>query len=410
VTRLTDELDEPESHRMKRSRGKSSRSTLLVASGASALGALPVWLVGSLGVFMGVELGFAESRQGIAISSYFAAASVASFFAGFLVERIGSRRSVQIAILMGSSSLLAIGFAATAWWHLIPLLMVAGSASAIMQPATNLALARGIPPSQQGLAFGFKQSSIPAASLIAGLIVPVLGATLGWRSAFVITSVVLLFYVLLIRRLPGSDGSAGKAGWRDRWSSIRPSLLVITLGAGAGVAAATSMSAFTVIAGINRGLTPSQAGLVLSLGSFLAAATRIVIGWYVDQRKSPLLIRVAGLLGAGALGAAIVAFSERPLVFMLGIMLMFGAGWGWNGLFIYSVVRQYDDAPAVATGVSQIGVRAGGIVGPLVFGFIAETSGDLWAWLFVAAALLVGSALVLHGRGMIRKEREQRFT
>jgi MFS family permease len=288
--------------------------------------------------------------------------------------------------------------------------MVAGSASAIMQPATNLALARGIPPSQQGLAFGFKQSSIPAASLIAGLTVPVLGATLGWRSAFAIVSVVLLSYLVLVRRLPSADGTSGAAGWRDRWSSIRPSLLVITLGAGAGVAAATSMSAFAVIAGINRGLTPSQAGLVLSLGSLLAATTRIVIGWYVDRRKSPLLVRVAGLLGVGAIGAAIVAFSVRPLAFILGVMLMFGAGWGWNGLFIYSVVRQYGGAPAVATGVSQIGVRAGGIVGPLVFGFIAEESGDHWAWLFVAVALLAGGALVLYGRQMIRRERQQRFT
>lgn len=395
---------------MQPSEGSSSRSTLFVASGASALGALPVWLVGSLGVFMGVELGFAESRQGIAISSYFAAASVASFFAGFLVERIGSRRAVRIAVLMGVVSLATIGLGARTWWHLLPLLMLAGSASAIMQPATNLALARGIPRSQQGLAFGFKQSSIPAASLLAGLIVPALGATLGWRSAFVIVSMVLLGYTLLVRRLPGADGGASQGGWRDRWGSIRPSLLVITLGAGAGVAAATSMSAFTVIAGINRGLTPSQAGLVLSLGSFLAAATRIVIGWYVDRHRSPLLVRVAGLLAAGAVGAAVVAFAQEPWLFIAGIALMFGSGWGWNGLFIYSVVRQYEDAPAVATGVSQIGVRAGGIVGPLVFGFIAEATGDLWAWLFVAAALVAGSALILYGRRMIRTERDQRFT
>lgn len=390
---------------MRHSEGDSNRSTLFIASGASALGALPVWLVGSLGVFMGIELGFAESRQGIAISSYFAAASFASFFAGFLVERIGSQRSIRIAVLMGACSLLTIGLGASAWWHLLPLLMFAGSASAIMQPATNLAVARGIPRSQQGLAFGFKQSSIPAASLVAGLIVPVLGATLGWRSAFIIVSAMLFGYLLLVRRLPNRDGGNSKARWRDRWGSIRPSLLVITTGAGAGVAAATSMSAFTVIAGINRGLTPSQAGLVLSLGSLLAATTRIVIGWYVDRNQSPLLVRVAGLLGAGAVGAAVVAFSQAPWIFIGGVVIMFGAGWGWNGLFIYSVVRQYDEAPAVATGVSQIGVRAGGIFGPLVFGFIAEAVGDIWAWIAVAMMLIVGGALVLHGRRMILNER-----
>ena len=377
--------------------------TLGVATLASTLGALPVWLTGALAVFIGAELGFGAAQQGAAVSVYFAAASLTSGFAGVLAEHLGARRAVTVAIGMAMLSLAGIATVATAWWHLVPFLAIAGAGSAIMQPATNLALARGVPLGRLGISFGLKQASIPFATLLAGVAVPALGVTVGWRAAFLVAGLTMLAFALTIPVLPSV--TPGQRPQRRAWNQVRPSLLVLTAGAACGVAAATAMSAFAVTSGIERGLTPGGAGLALALGSGLSGVVRIIVGWFADRRGSSHLPRVAGMLVLGAFGAAVVALAPTGVPFVFGILLMYGAGWGWNGLFIFSVVRQYPTIPAVATGVSQVGIRAGGVLGPLGFGIITEQASDVPAWLSVAASLAIGGGLIVLGRRMLLRER-----
>lgn len=377
--------------------------TLAVVTLASTLGALPVWLTGALAVFIGTELGFGATLQGVAVSVYFAAASLVSGFAGVLTEHLGARRAVTVAIGMAMLALAGIALVATVWWQLVPFLVIAGAGSAIMQPATNLALARGVPSGRLGISFGLKQASIPFATLLAGVAVPALGVTVGWRAAFLLAGLAMFAFAFSVPVLPAA--APGERPQPRAWNRVRPSLLVLTAGAACGVAAATAMSAFAVTSGIERGLTAGRAGLVLAFGSALSGSVRVAVGWFADRRGSGHLPRVAVMLGIGALGATTVALASTAGPFVLGVVVMFGAGWGWNGLFNFSVVRQYPAMPAVATGVSQTGIRAGGVLGPLGFGVITERIGDAPAWLCVAAGLGVGGGLVALGRWMLLRER-----
>ena len=73
--------------------------TLGVATTASTLAALPVWVTGALAVFIGQEMGFSETQHGAAVSIYCATAAVTSCFAGVVTERVGaleSRRSPEL--------------------------------------------------------------------------------------------------------------------------------------------------------------------------------------------------------------------------------------------------------------------------------------------------------------------------
>lgn len=47
-----------------------------------------------------------------------------------------------------------------------------------------------VPVGRQGLAFGIKEASIPGASMLAGLSLPVIAAALGWRASFVAAAAV----------------------------------------------------------------------------------------------------------------------------------------------------------------------------------------------------------------------------
>ncbi|MEJ3652348.1 hypothetical protein WEH80_05010 [Actinomycetes bacterium KLBMP 9759] len=70
------------------------------------------------------------------------------------------------------------------------------------------------------------------------------------------------------------------------------------------------------------------------------------------------------------MGSALLAVpgTRAPVV---GTILAFGPGWVWPGLLQFAVVRPNPSAPAAATSIVQVGVYAGGFLGPVDFGFIA---------------------------------------
>ena len=65
-------------------------------------------------------------------------------------------------------------------------LTAAGLANAVTQTAINLFMSEQVARDRQGLAFGIKQSGIPAAILVSGLALPALALPLGWRATFAI--------------------------------------------------------------------------------------------------------------------------------------------------------------------------------------------------------------------------------
>ena len=83
-------------------------------------------------------------------------------------------------------------------------------------------------------------------------------------------------------------------------------------------------------------------------------------------------------LGAGA-AYALLATQARGLV-VVGVLLAFGAGWGWPGLLHFALVERFPDTPGAATGVVQTGLAAGTAVGPIVFGVLVDAFGYGPAW------------------------------
>jgi MFS family permease len=63
-----------------------------------------------------------------------------------------------------------------------------------------------------------------------------------------------------------------------------------------------------------------------------------------------------------------------------------------------AVVKNYPAAPAAATGISQTGVYAGAVLGPSIFGLLAERVGYRGAWLGAAACSALAGALVIASR------------
>lgn len=375
---------------------------MLLAVAVATAGVMPAFLTGGLAVQVRQELGFGEAALGLAVALFFAFASVSSVVSGRLVERVGSHRSMRLAAVGSATSLLGIAVFARSWYLLVGCLVIGGFANAMAHPATHLSLAREIPPGRQGFSFGIKQAAIPTATLLAGLAVPVVALTVGWRWAFAGGALLALTVAFLV---PTETHKGVPKIKEARAGDVKTgSLILLAVGIGLGSTAATPLGAFIVESAVAAGIDPGRAGLLLALGSAVGISVRILFGHLADGMRSGRLRLVAGMLGAGTIGFVMLATRMDSLL-VAGTVLAFGAGWGWPGLFNFAIVKTNPGAPAVATGVTQTGASAGAALGPLLFGLILQATGYTTAWIFCGSFALLSATAILLGRYLLLDDR-----
>jgi predicted MFS family arabinose efflux permease len=371
----------------------------------AALGALtttiavsiPVFLVGGLAVQIGDELGFSPAGLGLAVSAYFGASALASVPAGALVERYGAARISRAGILLSAATLLGVAVAANALWSLIAILALGAAANAMGQLGSNTSLARHVPARRQGLSFGVKQAAIPVGTLLAGIAVPTIALTIGWRWAFALAA---LLAIAAIRMVPGEQDQSRQT---DDTGAKQATRALILIGTAAALAAgsANALGTFLVDSAVSRGMSPGPAGLALTLGGAVCLVARIAGGWQADLQPGRQVGVIAALLAGGAAGLSLLTLTGTvPLV--VGVTLGFGLGWSWPGLLNFAVVRLHPRAPAAATSITQTGVYAGGCLGPLGLGTVAAATDYSTMWLTAAGAMLTAAALMVLGSRVLR--------
>lgn len=361
---------------------------LLAVGSVVTVGVLPVFLVGGLAVQIRADLGLSASSLGLAGSMFFATSALVTRPLAAVTERIGPTGALRLA--SGSSALCLAGLAAvpsTSW--LLAVLCLAGIPAALSQPAANELLMARVPAHRRGLAFAVKQSAIPAATLLAGLTVPTLALTVGWRWVFLVVGLSGLLAALTVPRLrwchPAHPGVSQRG-------SAGPLLLGLAAVTALGAAGANAMGTFVTVSAVDIGYDEAAAGLVLALGSTVGLAIRLAAGVAADRAQPDLLRMVAGMLGLGTVGYLLLALGH-PVTFLLGLVLGFGAGWAWPGVFNYAVAARFPDRVATATSVTQTGVYIGAAGGPLLFGLLAEHCGVAAAW--ASCAVLTSLATVM---------------
>jgi cyanate permease len=269
-----------------------------------------------------------------------------------------------------------------------------GVASAVITPATDLAVIQQVPERRLAIAFGIKQSSLPAASLLAGIGVPVLALTVGWRWTFVAVMLLALPTLALVRtswntgpERPTDSPDPGGRG-TDALRQLRP----LVVGMGLAMAAVSSTGAFYVQSALDKGIGAGGAGLLLAAGSALGIFGRFVFTWRLSATSDPFGI-VAVLTTVGAVGILGIAAAPSVGTLLLATLVAFGAGWGWNGLFTHAVVASHRQVAARASGMLVAASATGGVLGPSSFGLLATATDLSVAWVVAAAEMLLASVL-----------------
>ncbi|WP_163269490.1 MFS transporter [Chelativorans alearense] len=239
-----------------------SRSGSPVAAVGFALAAqiatmLPVFLLGTLFPLLRADLGMSEASLGYSFAVFFAASALGSGALASHSDRFGPWPVARAAQVVTAVLCLIVPFVPSVVLFL-PIMVLAGLANGSIQPATNVALSRAVSPGRQGFAFGLKQASVPLASLLAGLAVPMIALSGGWRTAYVVAALLPSALVLGLPRHPFSPAAVQPRNPQPGWSQGTLVLLGIMSGVGAG--SANSMAAFLVTSVEAQGIPVGKAG------------------------------------------------------------------------------------------------------------------------------------------------------
>ncbi|MFP4234211.1 MAG: MFS transporter [Nitriliruptoraceae bacterium] len=323
---------------------------MAVVVAALVTGLLGSFLVGAFAVEITADLGTGPALTGLAVSAFYLTAAVSSVVSGRVVDRVGARTGYRLGLGAVVISGTTAGLLVRSGWQLVLALAIGGAAIAFIDPSIARTITGAVPPRRQGIAFGVKESSVAAASMTAGVALPLLAGWATWQVPFLVIAAVAVGLAVVIpagidahhrrganptapsrdgrfrrgtsgrggspassEQLPPTGGSDPSSGDQDPPTATVAappsgrSLALLALAAGLAGGAGAVVAAYLVTAGTRAGLAPGTAALLLSLGSVVSIGVRLWSGWRADRLLGGPLPLLAGLLLAGAVGVASLA-------------------------------------------------------------------------------------------------------
>lgn len=349
----------------------------------------PLFLTGAMSVQIARDFGAHATTVGALAAAFALATTLSTAFAGRNVRRLGIQRAMRLSSIIAVLSLTGaaisnnIAFLACA-------LVIGGAGNAVAQPAGNALVASQVRQKRFGLGFAIKQSAIPLATTLSGLAVPVIAVTIGWRYAYASAALVALLTFFVAPK--DQQRNEGRTEATVPSKQVFP-LWLYALGIGLIVVAATSIGTLGTAGGVELGLTESTAGYLVAAGGFAGLTIRLTAGACADRFRFDAMHGIVILAVLGALGW-IAMGTQAVTMFIVGLIVANAFGWGWPGLQHLSIARRFPTSTAAASGISQTGVSAGLLIGPLVLALLAQNYGWSVTWFTAAACAAFGAVII----------------
>ncbi len=364
-------------------------------TGAAALAltvvALPSFLVGAFAPTIKEDLDFGDTALGALFTLGFLVSATALQVTGRYADRRGPTDALRLGMVLAAAASLFMSVGAQAYWLLVLAFGANRLAEAVVQPATNTLVSRSVPARLRGRAMGTKQSAIPLATALAGLSVPLLGGTIGWRGTYALVAALAVPAFLVVPRgVAPADGPHRSRGdlWRTRH------LQLVSAGGALAAASVITVAGFLTTAAQEAGYSEGTAGLLLTLGGLVMIASRLTWGWLADRFEFDRFLAVACAIGVGSVAYLLLA-AETEASIAAGTALVFGVGWSWPGLVILGVVEHHPAEPGAATAILQTSIRLGALASPVAFGAVADRAGFDAAWMLSFGFAVAATVLML---------------
>ena len=138
------------------------------------------------------------------------AAAFSFLFTGWLVDRIGVRRSMIVGVTTWSFAAMAHGWAVAAW-HVVAARIGLGATEAVQTPLTIKTVATLFPPNKRSFAFGVGTAIAGTGTIAMPFMIPAMAAAFGWRGALIFAGlggfVTLALWLWFARGVKFDDGA-----------------------------------------------------------------------------------------------------------------------------------------------------------------------------------------------------------
>lgn len=357
---------------------------------------VPGPIIGILSRFFIDELGLTRTEVGAVATLHAFVIMALSIPLGLLADRIGGRWMLVLVLSLVFLGLMTMSFS---WnlWSLIVFAGIAGVPSGGGNSATNNIIVENVAPGSRGWITGIKQSGVQMGVFMAGALLPVMAEALGWRRALALTSFSALAGIVLVLVVVPARAARGDGSDESRRDSVPRSVwwvsaYGVTMGIGMG-----SFFAFLPLYAQERvGLGVGTAGLVVAVSGITGVAARMVWGRITERAGDPFkpLVSVA-LLGVSAI-ALFWAGPTVPILLWVGAGLMGVGPAAWMSVGMFAAISMAGPSrTGASTAMVMMGFGLGLTIGPVIFGWAVDTTGDYdvpigWLLLnFVASVLLL---------------------
>ena len=335
--------------------------------------------------------GVSYTRLGFALAVMGVTSALVQTPVGFLVDRYGARRFLIAGLVASGLSLIGVGLFPT-YEALLVLMLLFGIGDSVIHPADYAILNKRVDPRRMGRAFSVHTLAGHLGFAAAPVTVIALAEGLGWRGALIVCGaggVALAGVMYLNRHLLGERGEGGAAAPRRTLSGGIALLLSAPMLVGFVFYAAIAMTGagmtgFGISAlHLHFDLPLADAGAAVSAYLFAAPAGVLLAGWVTDRltRHHTFVVVCFGVL---AVAAFLIAAAAPPLGMMIALFAAAGFFVGAVGpardMLIRSMVSVRETGKAF--GFVTIGLSAGSVAAPLLYGWIldhAEPIDIFWA-------------------------------
>jgi MFS family permease len=354
--------------------------------------------------FLSAQLGFGFVELGFALTLANIMSVVAQLPVGILVDRLGSRRMLIAALVAAGIAFAAFGMTLSYFW-LLAAMASFGISNAVFHPADYAVLSTHVPAARIGRAFSIHTFAGFLGNAIAPLLMLTLAAYVGLGAAIIAAGAMGLVAVIPLIVAHNIDENTPKlrtaaTGKRQgAWLGgvLTPAVVGLTGFFALLSLSGSGISNFSVVALSDAFGTPlSVANFALT--AFLAAQACGVLagGFIADMTRRHAEVAAIGFLlnAAIVLAIGLAGFSAVPLV------LAMAAGGLLGGLIMPSrdmLVRAAAPLGAIGRtfGVVTSGFNIGGMIGPLMFGYIMDHGAPRWVFHATVVVMVVTAVVAL---------------
>jgi MFS family permease len=337
--------------------------------------------------FMSRELGLSPSVVGVVTGALFLSYTAVQVPAGYLSDRIGQRRVIAAAIAWWTVFSFLTGVVASSLIALVAVRFLMGAGEGFHPPPLWRTLSNWFPSGGRSKPLALMLTALTLGPALAPVVALPIISSLGWRWVFYLTAIpgalTVLLVLLMLRDsplkknlrtdVPPSRHLAQKRNW------LLPHIW-LTFGAFFffGFVLYGLMSWLPTYLIKYRGLTLTHAG-VFSSSPYLAGTAGLVIGAFMCQRYfnnvRRRFIAATYLLTAVSIALTVLA----PTVNLAGLALTL------SGFFLFAGLGPFWSVPmdivqphevGMWLGFINMGTQISGFLGPILIGWMIQTTGS----------------------------------